>query len=126
MKIKYIEKAKEESLKSDHQHKIGAIFVKGNRILAKGYNQIRHLKIGKKYTNFDCSLHAERDCLSKLDKENIFGGELYIYRHRRTGEPGLAKPCPQCMWMIKELGVKRIMYSINEFPYWEKRNISYN
>lgn len=120
MKIKYIEKAKEEAIKSEHQHMIGAVFVKGNRILSKGYNQIRHLKIGKRYTNFDCSLHAERDCLSKVDKDNIVGGDLYIYRQKRAGGPGLARPCDQCMWMIKELGIKRILYSTETYPYWEK------
>ena len=99
---------------------IGAVFVKGNRILSKGYNQIRHLKIGKRYTNFDCSLHAERDCLSKVDKDNIVGGDLYIYRQKRAGGPGLARPCDQCMWMIKELGIKRILYSTETYPYWEK------
>jgi deoxycytidylate deaminase len=120
MKEKFFKIAREESFKSNYQHKIGAILVSGSRILSKGYNQIRHLKIGKRYTAFDCSLHAERDCVSKLDKSSVKGADIYIYRETKDGFPALSLPCSQCMFMLHELGIHRIFYTTSEFPFYCK------
>jgi deoxycytidylate deaminase len=90
---------------------MGAVIIKGNRVLATGYNQIRHLKRGSKYTEYDCSLHAERDACSKLDKTELKGTTIVVFRKTKDGNPAEAMPCDQCMWMIKELGIKRIISS---------------
>jgi len=115
--------AEQESKKSTYYQPIGAIFINGNKILSRGYNQLRHKAIGggmSGYTAFSCSLHAERDCLSKLKKERIRGGTLIIYRGTKAGDSALARPCRQCMWMLTELGVRRVVYSTGQAPYFEE------
>lgn len=115
--------AQAESLKSIHNHKIGCVLVKSSRVLATGFNQVRLKSIGLRYTRWISSLHAERDCLSKLDKELIPGTTLYIYREDKSGKSALARPCSQCRYMLEELGVKKIVYTIDKFPYYIKEKL---
>jgi len=112
--------AKLESYKSTYHQPIGAIFINGNKILSRGYNQIRYKSTGSRaFSTYESSLHAERDCLSKLAKERIRGGVLVLYRRYKDDSSALSRPCNQCMWMLEELGVRRVIYSTAVYPYYE-------
>lgn len=117
---KWFRLARIESQKSNHkQHKIGCVLVKGGSILSTGINQIRYKAIGSShFTKWKESLHAERDALSKCSKEDIRGSSLYIYRENANGIPALSKPCSQCSYMLNELGVKKVYFTINFHPYY--------
>lgn len=116
---KWLRIAKMESEKSDYHQKMGAVAVKGGSLVSKGFNQVRFKSIGMfKYTKWQGSLHAERDCLSKISKEDAKGCTVYIYREHADGKPALAKPCSQCAFMLYDLGVKRVVYTTNKFPYY--------
>lgn len=124
MKIeRYLEVAKRESLNSDYQQRVGAIVINKSSILATGYNQLRHLKVGKRYTNYECSLHAERDACRKLSREQLKGATIVTYRQTKDGVPAEAFPCSQCLWMLQELGVKRVISSCVEYPYYRVTKI---
>jgi deoxycytidylate deaminase len=116
----YFSLAKRESLKSNHKHKIGAVLVSGGRVLSRGYNQIRHLARGKRFTNFDCSLHAERHTISKVNKNCLKGSSIFIYREYADGTPAMAAPCTDCYELLKFVGIKTVYFSINEFPFYKK------
>lgn len=120
---RYLEVAKIQSLNSNYQQRVGAVVVNKSAILATGYNQIRHLKVGKRYTNFECSLHAERDACRKLDKSQLKGATIVVYRQTKYGIPAEAFPCDQCLWMLQELGVKRVISSCAEYPYYRVTKI---
>ena len=112
---KFMMLAKEESLKSDyHKAQIGAVVVKGN----KAYNEIRHCKVGKRYSPWDNSVHAERNACRKVDKEKLKGTSIFVYRETKDGMPALALPCDDCMNMIIAMGIKRVYFSTNQFPYY--------
>lgn len=116
---KFLRLARSISLESEHQHKLGVVISSGNRILSVGYNQIRHLKIGKKFTEYDCSLHAERDACSKVDKKKLKGTTLTIYREHKDGSPAEAFPCDQCLFLLTEMKIKKIVSSTAKFPFYK-------
>lgn len=115
---KYMMTAKEEATKSNYKQQLGAVIVSGNRILSKGYNQIRHCKVGKRYSPWENSVHAERNACSKIDKDKLKGTTIFVFRQYSDGSPALAMPCEDCMKMIIELGIKRVYFSTNKFPYY--------
>jgi deoxycytidylate deaminase len=114
----YMMLARKESLKSNFKHKIGAILVKGGTVISKGYNQIRFSKDIKEFAKWDNSLHAERECLRKVDKDKVRGGVIYIYREHKNGETALALPCEYCFEMLKSYGVKKIVFSQKDYPFY--------
>lgn len=116
---KFMMVAKEESLKSDyHKAQIGAVVVKGNKVLSKAYNEIRHCKVGKRFSPWDNSVHAERNACRKVDKEKLKGTSIFVYRETKDGMPALALPCDDCFNMIQSLGIKRIYFSTNKYPFF--------
>lgn len=54
------------------------------------------------------SAHAEARVLKKAGH----GSVLYVAKISKKGEPGLAKPCANCMSLIKNKKVKRVYYTI--------------
>lgn len=117
--IKFLKRAQNEALKSTYMHQIGCVLVSGSNIISTGYNQIRYKGRGIRFTNYPESLHAERDCLSKVNKEEVSGATLYIWREG-ANHPMLSKPCENCWEMIKAVGcIKRIVYTTSEFPYYK-------
>lgn len=102
--------ASKEAAKSSHeQHKLGAVIVKGARILSTGYNQLRPSGVLRTQT-----LHAEAAAILKLLKEkrlsDLCGSELYVTRFTRGGSVGCSKPCTACMELIRSVGIKKVHY----------------
>ena len=102
--------------------KIGAVAVYKHRIISSGCNSLKTAPLQKKYNIYRFaedtphSLHAELSCLKPLigrhdiDFKNV---ELYIYRSIKGNELALARPCPSCMKLITELGIRHIYYTNN-------------
>jgi len=92
------------------QHKLGAVIVKGNRILSTGINSLRSSRIIGKPT-----LHAEAAAVLKLLKEgrqgDLVGADLYVSRYTRGGNVGLARPCVDCWNLLSAVGIKRVFYT---------------
>jgi deoxycytidylate deaminase len=92
------------------RHKLGAVVVKGGRILSTGYNEVRYTKELKKPT-----LHAEQSAILKLLKRrrlhDLVGSSIYVYRRTPGGNLGNACPCSVCMDLIRSVGIKRVFYT---------------
>src|SRR5688572_14161707 len=106
--------ASKEAAKSPHkQHKLGAVLVKGERILSTGFNQLRPSGVLRTPT-----LHAEAAAILKLLKEgrlaSLAGSEMYVTRFTKGGAVGMAKPCERCMDLIRSVGIRRIHYTNND------------
>ena len=115
--------AKVMSELSDHRHKIGAAVVCKHRIISTGVNSNTKCNAlqAKLDTDMFCGLHfgkvhAELDALLPLIKNNIDlkDATLFVYRQRKTQLPGMARPCPRCMSLIKECGIKTIYYTTDD------------
>jgi deoxycytidylate deaminase len=96
-----------ESEKSTQHFKLGAVIAKGNRVLARGFNNRKsHPRFG---SGMFRSTHAEgaaiRDAVSR--GVDLKGKSIYIYRKNNL----IAKPCACCEKLIKSFGISQIIYS---------------
>ena len=123
--LKGIEKAKEESKKSDFrgnkisQHLGCAVYYKGT-LLAVGHNSnkthpLQHSYNIERYED-DSSLpkvHAEIMALSKIKYLDIDFNrvEVFVYRESFDGTYVNAKPCVSCEKCIRDMGIKKIHYT---------------
>lgn len=118
MKNKFCDLAKKMSYLSDHhQHRIGTVISKKNKLISVGYNQIKtHTKSTHTYN----MVHSEFHALIGLSLKETKGCEAYIYRANKKGELCLAKPCKSCFEMLKRAGIKKVYYTANNAWYEEK------
>jgi deoxycytidylate deaminase len=109
--------ARNVSKHSDHQTKIGAVLVVKGTPIAVGFNK------AKTHPDFPFSIHAERDLIRTSGKSFIRGSVVYIYRETKEGL-GLARPCADCMKALTNFGVREIIYTTSEYPYFEVEKIN--
>jgi deoxycytidylate deaminase len=113
--------AKAVSELSDHpQYKLGCVVVLGHRIVSSGKNShtkchALQAKLDKEMFGCECRglLHSEVDALRPLINNNVdlSRASVYVYRQHKNGTLGLAKPCPRCMKLIKQCGIKKVYYT---------------
>ena len=116
MNTNFFKLAKNVSKLSDYKIKIGAVLVKGGSVISVGFNKFRY---DKEFSSPPKdTLHAEMACI-KYSNRDIDGSVIYVYRENSKGI-ALSKPCHNCMDKLKKFGVKKVYYTINEFPYFEE------
>jgi dCMP deaminase len=112
--------------------KIGAVILRGDQIVSTGYigaprgtkDSLERgfclrdkLKIphGRNY-ELCRSVHAEQNCIINAARAgvSIFGGDMYIYSERQTGEKFNSLPCFICKKMIINAGLERIICSTED------------
>lgn len=126
--------AKETARLSDfHGTNVGAAVVEGNRVISTGFNSSKTRPLQEQYNRYRNfkdirdsipRAHAEINALSpligkELDWDRI---SIYIYREKKTGERGCSRPCPACLRLIKDLGIKNI-YFIDENEDFVKEKV---
>ena len=123
--MRFFKSASEIAKKSDYgKIHIGCVAVYKGIIVAQGYNSKKSHPIQAKYDKYrnfyetkrqHYYLHAEMDCLNRLDPEiDMSKVKLYIYRKRHDIPHGVCRPCPACMQRIKDLGIKDIYYTSDD------------
>lgn len=105
--------SKQASRATGVKHKLGAVIVKGGRVLSTGYNEIRYSRfIGH------TTVHAEESAIVKLLSrralEQLQNSDIYVSRVCPSGLAGLAMPCTRCMDLIRSVGIKRVHYTTSE------------
>lgn len=67
------------------------------------------------------SIHAEVMCITSIKKKDIDWSkvEIYIFRTKKESYAGLCRPCPACMNLIKDSGIKNIFYTTDESVAYE-------
>lgn len=105
--------AAREAMKSSFkQHRLGAVIVKGSRVLSTGFN-----KHGYNSYNHTPTMHAEASAVLKLLKQrrlaDLVGSEIYVTRYTKGGRVGLARPCPDCTNLLKSVGIRRVHYTVD-------------
>lgn len=97
--------------KSSCRHQLGAVLVKGNKIISLGFNKAK-TSIRRSSHPFN-SIHSEMDALASALPFEIVGSTIYIYRELRNGQLANAKPCCYCEKVLKLAGVKKVCYTID-------------
>lgn len=96
--------------------KVGAVVVKGSRAIKAACNAT-----GKPKFIGSWSRHAEVRATLNI---NVKDADVYVYReHGIEKSPLLAKPCNHCIEWLQFVGVKRVVYSISEYPYFEEMSL---
>ena len=121
--IKYLSLAEQISELSDFEpHKLGCVLVFGKQIVSVAHNCQKTHPMQKKYNQFRNlrgnvihKAHAEVLCLNKARKQNIdfSNTTLYVFRKHKDETWAMARPCEGCFQFIKELGIKKVVYSTN-------------
>lgn len=100
-----------ESSKSLMRFKLGAVIVKRGKVIAFGHNKAKtHPRYGSK-SGFH-TLHAEGDSLWTAEKleVDVKGATMIVYRKNALN----ARPCKDCQRLIREAGIKRVIYTNHE------------
>lgn len=115
-----IKTAVEEAKKSKFKQRVGCVVFKGKRILSQGRNY--SLKSVKKlhpcFQRYPGSVHAECDAIIK-SKKDLRGTSILVIRINNKDQFRLAKPCEKCSKYIKFVGIKKVYYSTDKYPYVE-------
>lgn len=106
--------AAREAMKSSFKrHRLGAVIVKGGRILSTGFNKHGYNSVSSLPT-----MHAEASAISKLLKQrrlhDLAGSEIYVSRFTKAGRVGMARPCPNCLVLIRSVGITKIHYTTDD------------
>lgn len=103
--------------------KVGCAVMDKNKVLSVGfnttkthpqqkhYNQLRTFRDGTAVA--PAQLHAEMAAVLQLQYADVdwSRADVYVYRLCKDRPHGMARPCPACMGMLKDLGVKRVFYT---------------
>jgi deoxycytidylate deaminase len=110
----YISVARYFSTKSNAKKMHGAVIVKGGRVLGTGYNRNKNHPaiVSPEHIKTNCSVHAEESAIKDANYD-VKGAILYVARTNRHGEDRDSEPCPRCNVLIKQLGIKRVIYTTN-------------
>ena len=113
--------AKAVSELSDHRCKIGCVVTMGSRIVSSGHNSQSkchglQVKLDKEMFGGESRgpIHAEVDALLPLIRRgaDLSNASLYVYRQYKNGGLACARPCARCEKLIRQSGIKRIFYTV--------------
>ena len=90
----------------------GAVIVRGGRILSMGFNSVEQ----RAETNHEY-MHAEMHAIISARCDNLKGSKIYVFREDKYGFINNSRPCDKCQKMLKEYGIKRAIYTIDEKTY---------
>jgi dCMP deaminase len=108
----------EEALLSDHKQKVGAVIFNKKIIVSKGHNtkQKSIKKFHPRFQRFPYSVHAEVDAIINA-KRDLKGFSILVIRINNSNQFRLSKPCNDCMKYLNYAGIKKIYYSVSNYPY---------
>lgn len=116
---RYIELALKLAQQSTYHQQIGCVVIKKNRIVGVGFNKGQ--KTHPKSKHAFKSIHAELAALLNAGQENAYKATVVIARKYKDNTLANAHPCPSCMLLLKEMRVKRIVYTNNNS--WEIKDL---
>lgn len=137
MNKRYFKFAREASMNATYtgshrfSPRIGAVAVYKGSIVATAWNANKTSTLQARYNVYRFQadtpnkVHAECALVQKLrwkfgdsiDWSKVY---IYLYREYKDGNLGPSRPCPSCLALLKELGVKKIYYTTDDGYVEEK------
>ena len=122
--MKFITEAIQESEKSDVRMRHGCILVKNGKIIGRGHNY----KSGSVDEDI-FTRHAEIDAIHNANiankKHKISFKNVVLYVIRYKSKFLNSEPCYHCLLKIKELQIKRVIYSFDCETYKSYKPINH-
>jgi deoxycytidylate deaminase len=90
-----------------------AFLIKSGKIEKIGVNKRRtHPEISKHpYHEGHVGIHAELDCILKINKEDLSDYEMLVLRVDKNNNLAMSKPCSGCQSLLNQFNIKEIWYS---------------
>lgn len=112
-----IDRIKEDEFHPRLVAHLGAVIVKGGKVVSVGRNRPKmnaYIKSMAPHENCS-SVHAEIDAIFKVRRKiDLRGCDMYVARITKNGIHGLAAPCTMCMRTIQRYGIKRVFYTVED------------
>lgn len=89
-------------------YKVGAVIAKGSYIIANGRNR-NFCNGDKRYPGYR-GVHAEIDAIYKR-RALLAGATIYVVVLTINGHDAVSRPCDKCYPILKDMGIKEIVYS---------------
>jgi len=111
--------AKKMALQSEFpESRHGAVLVKGSSVRNMAHNKDNFCSFGKRFQRTHqgrTTVHAELGVILGLDRSITSGATVYVARvGKADDEYRLSKPCSMCHAALKYVGVKRVVYTIDD------------
>lgn len=131
-KFRYFMLARNASKFSDFKKaQLGAVIVYKGKILSVGYNTNKESPLQKsynRYRGFDTDSCKNTNHAEMMAIKNVLGldinwskAAIFVYREKKNGELGLARPCKACMKALEDLGIRDVYYTKNGGFSYERR-----
>jgi deoxycytidylate deaminase len=115
-----IEIAKEQANLSTHRHKMGAVVFSKTQVVSKGFNipqkSVKHLL--PVFQRWEFSIHAEVGAILNA-RRDLKGKSMLVIRKDKEDRLHFAKPCTHCIEYLKFVGIKKVIYSVDDAVFRE-------
>ena len=109
-----IDKLINEARNSIIDHQLAAAIIKNNKLLS---NPFCNVPSYKSYNKVCSSTHAEINAIIHYYKQNKTKNrskiDIIVIRINKTNQLCNARPCYNCLELMKKIGIRRVYYSIN-------------
>ena len=102
-----------QSVYPAYQH--GAVLVKGSSVRNTSFNKGSFCSFGNRFRKEPghATLHAELGAILGLDRSITEGATIFVARVGKEGDFKMSKPCSMCHAAMKHVGIKRVVYTID-------------
>ena len=109
--------------KSEARMRHGAVLVRSGNVIGTGFNKsTNHPSIvSSEHIRGGCSRHAEMEAIRDAGG-NARRAVLYVARINKAGQQRNSLPCKSCAAAIARLGIKRIVYTVDDNAVGMQRN----
>jgi deoxycytidylate deaminase len=113
--------AKEISGLSTYKIRVGALLYSKGRPISVGYNQSKtHPRFS---TPLKRTLHAEMHAIVSSGRDRLDGATIMVYREKKNGDIAMARPCENCLAVLRSMGVRTMVFSIDSYPFFQVEKI---
>jgi len=99
----------------DYRH--GAVLARGKSVINASANKNSYKSWWQRFRHRDCGYatqHAELGCILGVDRSLTQGATVYVARIGKLGDLRYSKPCPMCQSAMKHVGIREVIYTVNE------------
>lgn len=107
-------KVAQQSDSPDYRH--GAVLARGSNAVNVSFNKNSFCSFGQRFRDpnqGNPTLHAELGVILGMERKITEGATVYVARVGKNGDYRLSKPCHMCYAAMKHVGIKRVVYTIN-------------
>ena len=115
---RHLDLAKRIANNSDfHEYRHGAVLARGKTVINVSANKNSYKSWGQRFRHRNeghATHHAELGCILGVDRSLTQGATVYVARLGKNGTTRLSKPCPMCEAAMRHVGIKEVIYTVNE------------